>query len=130
MSKRAPPPNGRGYDAAVTRANRPAPPREGAEDQPSSGNDRIAELEELVRQLREALDARGRRLVTDQMAYADQLQAQNLVIARLQKDIRILEREIEGRKQAFQDLVNTRTFRYSARVRALYGSLRKWFRSR
>jgi hypothetical protein len=90
----------------------------------------LAELEELVRQLRAALEARGRRLVTDQIAYADQFQAQNLVIARLQEDIRILEAEIEGRKNAYRDLVSTRTFRYSARVRELYGSVRRWFGSR
>jgi len=92
--------------------------------------DRIAELEEQVRQLRAALEARGRRLVADQMAYADQIQAQNLVIARLQEDIRILEAEIQGRKQAYRDLVNTRTFRYTAKLRDLYGNARDWLRSR
>jgi hypothetical protein len=90
----------------------------------------VAELEELVRQLRAALDARGRRLVSDQVAFAEHVQAQDLVIARLQEDIRILEAEIQGRKRAYQDLVNTRTFRYSSRLRALYGSVRKWFGSR
>lgn len=88
----------------------------------------MAQLEELVRQLRSALEARGRRLVADQVAFAEHVQAQNLVIARLQEDIKILEAEIEGRKRAYQDMVNTRTFRYSARLRALYGSVRKWFR--
>ena len=110
----------------MTGANRPAPPREGAEENPSSENDRIAELEEQVRQLRAALEARGRRLAADQLAYADQFQAQNLVIARLQEDIKILEAEIEGRKQAYQDLVNTRTFRYTTRLRDLYGTARRW----
>jgi hypothetical protein len=112
----------------VTRANRPAAERESqsVENQPSSQNERIAELEELVRQLRAALEVRGRRLAADQLAYADQFQAQNLVIARLQEDIRILESEIEGRKQAYRDVVNTRTFRYTTRLRALYGSARKW----
>jgi hypothetical protein len=90
----------------------------------------VAELEELVRQLRTALEARGRRLVSDQLAFAEHVQAQDLVIARLQEDIKILEAEIEGRKRAYRDLVNTRTFRYSARLRALYGSVRKWFGSR
>jgi hypothetical protein len=90
----------------------------------------VAELEELVRQQRAALDARGRRLVSDQVAFAEHVQAQDLVIARLQEEIRILEAEIEGRKRAYQDLVNTRTFRYSSRLRGLYGSVRKWFGSR
>lgn len=113
----------------MTRANRAATAKENksTQEQASGVDARVAELEELVRQLRAALEARGRRVVTDQMAYADQLQAQNLVIARLQEDIRILEAEIEGRKRAYQDLVNTRTFRYSARVRELYGTIRKWF---
>jgi hypothetical protein len=91
---------------------------------------RIAQLEEVVRQLQAALDARGRRLVTDQLVYAEHVQAQNLVIARLQEDIKILEAEIEGRKQAYRDLVNTKTFRYSAKVRDLYGKVRSWFRKR
>lgn len=112
----------------MTRANRPAEAQEsqGVQDQPPSDADRMAELEELVRQLRAALEARGRRLAADQLAYADQFQAQNLVIARLQEDIRILEAEIEGRKQAYLDVVNTRTFRYTTRLRALYGTARKW----
>jgi hypothetical protein len=114
----------------VTRANRVvrAPGNEG--DHTSSGDARVAELEELVRQLRVALEARGRRLVTDQVAYAEHVEAQDLVIARLQEDIKILEAEIEGRKRAYEDLVNTRTFRYSARLRALYGSVRRWFGAR
>lgn len=113
---------------AVTRANRPAAAQEsqGVQDHPPSQDDRIVELEELVRQLREALEARGRRLAADQLAYADQFQAQTLVIARLQEDIRILEAEIEGRKQAYRDVVNTRTFRYTTRLRALYRTARKW----
>jgi ABC-type uncharacterized transport system permease subunit len=101
-----------------------------AEDQPSGAGDRMAELEELVRQLRTALEARGRRLVSDQLAYAEHAQAQDLVIARLQEDINILEAEIAGQKQAYRDLVNTRTFRYSAKLRDLYGRLRKWLRRR
>lgn len=90
----------------------------------------MAELEELVRQLRVALEARGRRLVSDQVAYAEHVEAQDLVIARLQEDIKILEAEIEGRKRAYEDLANTRTFRYSARLRALYGSVRRWLGAR
>jgi hypothetical protein len=114
----------------VSRTNRAAPAEgnEAVHAQPSSDDPRVTELEEEVRQLRAALEARGRRLVSDQMAYADQFQAQRLVIARLQEDIRILEAEIEGRKRAYQDLVNTRTFRYTERVRGLYGSVRKWLR--
>jgi hypothetical protein len=112
----------------VTRANRPAAAQEShaVQNHPSSDEDRIAELEELVQQLRAALEARGRRLAADQLAYADQFQAQTLVIARLQEDIRILEAEIEGQKQAYRDVVNTRTFRYTNRLRALYGTVRKW----
>jgi hypothetical protein len=98
-----------------------------AEGQPSGAGDRLAELEELVRQLRTALEARGRRLVSDQLAYAEHVQAQDLVITRLQEDIKILEAEIAGQKQAYHDLVNTKTFRYSAKLRDLYGRLRKWF---
>jgi hypothetical protein len=124
--------NERGYDAAVTRANRAvgAEMSEDAERRPATEADRIAELEELVRQLRTAVEARGRRLVTDQLAYAEHVQAQNLVIDRLQEDVKILEAEIEGRKQAYRDLVNTKTFRYSAKLRDLYGSIRRWFRGR
>lgn len=97
-----------------------------AEGQPSGADDRMAELEELVLQLRTALEERGRRLVSDQLAYAEHVQAQDLVIARLQEDIKILEAEIAGQKQAYQDLLNTRTFRYSAKLRDLYGGLRRW----
>lgn len=100
----------------------------GVDDSSTGEAERIAQLEELVRQLRAALEARGRRLVTDQLVYAEHVQAQNLVIARLQEDIKILEAEIEGRKQAYRDLVNTKTFRYSAKVRDLYGNVRGWFR--
>lgn len=114
----------------MTRANRAVRAPGGEGDPASSGDDRVAELEELVGQLRAALEARGRRLVTDQLAFAEHVQAQDLVIARLQEDIKLLEAEIEGRKRAYQDLLNTRTFRYSARLRALYGTIRKWFGSR
>jgi ABC-type uncharacterized transport system permease subunit len=100
------------------------------EGQLSRVGDRMAELEELVHQLRTALEERGRRLVSDQLAYAEHVQAQDLVIARLQEDIKILEAEIAGQKQAYQDLVNTRTFRYSAKLRDLYGGLRRWLRRR
>jgi hypothetical protein len=91
-----------------------------------SAEPRVAELEEELRQLRLALEARGRRLVSDQLAYAEHVQARDLVIARLLEDIKILEAEIEGRKQAYQDLINTRTFRYTARLRALYSAARRW----
>jgi hypothetical protein len=91
-----------------------------------SAEPRIAKLEEELQQLRSALEARGRRLVSDQLAYAEHVQARDLVIARLLEDIKILEAEIEGRKQAYQDLINTRTFRYTAKVRALYSAVRRW----
>lgn len=113
----------------MTRANRAASPevRKGAAEPPPDERARLAELEEEVRRLRAALEARGRRLVSDQVAYADLVQAQSLVIARLQEDILILEAEIEGRKQAYRDLTNTRTFRYTSRLREVYGSIRRWF---
>jgi hypothetical protein len=116
----------------VTRANRAsgAETRNDIQLPPADDSARIAQLEELVRQLQAALDARGRRLVTDQLAYAEQVQAQNLVIGRLQEDIKILEAEIDGRKQAYRDLVNTRTFRYSAKLREMYGTVRRWFGKR
>lgn len=112
----------------MTGANRAADAEtsKNAQLPPTGDSDRIAHLEGLVRQLQAALNARGRRLVTDQLAYAEHAQAQDLVIARLQEDIKILEAEIVGRKQAYQDLVNTRTFRYSAKLRDLYAGLRRW----
>ena len=115
----------------MSRAN-PIPHGEsqGPEGEPWRNDARVAELEEQVQQLRAALEARGRRLVSDQVAYADYVQGQNLVIARLQEDIGILEAEIEGRKQAYEDLVNTRTFRYTATLRAVYGTIRDWIRGR
>ncbi len=103
---------------------------EKGDDRAPSAESRVTELEEELRQLRVALEARGRRLVSDQLAYAEHVQAQDLVIARLQEDIRILEAEIEGRKRAYQDLINTRTFRYTATLRALYSAIRGWIARR
>jgi hypothetical protein len=114
----------------VSRASDTARSQEEKGHRAPSAESRVTELEEELRQLRAALEARGRRLVSDQLAYAEHVQAQDLVIARLQEDIKILEAEIEGRKRAYQDLINTRTFRYTAKVRALYSAVRRWIGGR
>lgn len=81
-------------------------------------------MEAEARDLRAALEERGRRLVSDAQAYADALRARELIIERLQEEIRIRDAEIEGRKQAYEDLVNTKTFRYSEKLRRAWGTLR------
>lgn len=86
--------------------------------------ERIAALEAEVRDLRAALEERGRRLVADGAAYADALRQRELVIERLQEEIRIRDAEIEGREQAYQDLINTKTFRYSEKLRRAWGAVR------
>lgn len=88
-----------------------------------SADDREA-LEAEARNLRAALEERGRRLITDAQVYADALRSRELVIERLQEEIRIRDAEIEGRVRAYQDLVNTKTFRYSEKLRRAWGTLR------
>lgn len=86
--------------------------------------ERIAALEAEVRDLRAAAEELGRRRVTDAQVYADALRARELIIERLQEEIRIRDAEIEGRKQAHEDLVSTKTFRYSEKLRRTWGAIR------
>jgi polysaccharide pyruvyl transferase WcaK-like protein len=96
------------------------------------------------RALRDAYEARGRRLVAERWRMADRLSAteEELAaaheeqdrlrgeIARREERIRELEREVAGKQGELDRLLATRTFRYTAAARRLYGRLRALFRPR
>lgn len=74
--------------------------------------------------LRRAYEARGRVLVAQRWALADRLADLDAEIARLKQEVGRLEQEVAGKARELQSLLNTKTFRYTASLRRLYGALR------
>ncbi len=92
-------------------------------------DDPAATLADRLRLLREAHRARGRLLARQRWEFADRLQdeteGRDREIGRLREEVRRLEDEVAGKQAELESLVNTRTFRYTAAVRALYARLRR-----
>jgi hypothetical protein len=81
-------------------------------------------LVEQLAALRRAYERRGRMLVAQRWTLADRLADLDAQIAALEEEIARLEREVAGRKGELDRLLNTKTFRYTAALRDLYGRLR------
>lgn len=97
---------------------------------------RLAEAQDYAAALERALEVRGRRLVQERLVFADhvqdlrdqhwaELQEER---ARLQAEIDALRKEVQGKHEWLVGLMSTRTFRYTAPLRAVYGRVRRWLR--
>jgi hypothetical protein len=88
----------------------------------------LVELKERFRLLLEAHDARGRLLARQRWEFADLLhdeaELRDRELERLGERIQQLEEQLEGRRRELEDLRNTRTLRYTAALRRLWGRLR------
>jgi lipopolysaccharide transport system ATP-binding protein len=82
-------------------------------------------LPEQLAVLRRAYERRGRMLVAQRWTLADRLADLEAEIAALKEEIARLEREVAGRAGELERLLDTKTFRYTAALRRLYGSLRR-----
>jgi hypothetical protein len=89
----------------------------------------IGELREELRVLREAHEARGRLVARQRWEFADRLRDEtadrDAEIERLRAEVERLEREVEGRQRELETLRATRTFRYTAALRGVWGRLRR-----
>ena len=89
----------------------------------------LVELKERYRLLLETHEARGRLLSRQRWEFADRLrdeaEERDREIEDLQARIEELERAVEGRQHELDDLRNTKTFRYSAAIRRLWGRIRR-----
>lgn len=113
--------------------------------QAGSSPERLEELEQHLRRLELAHEARSRRLSTERMVFASQLHKAEAEIARLRTELTRLAAEADGARQAaagaraqadeaaaaaaaahheLEALRATRTFRYTAELRSVYGKLR------
>jgi hypothetical protein len=88
----------------------------------------LAALKERYRLLLEAHEARGRLLSRQRWEFADRLkdevEERGRALERLQAEIDDLEERLAGRQRELDDLRNTKTLRYTAAVRRLWGRLR------
>jgi hypothetical protein len=88
----------------------------------------LVELKERYRLLAEAHEARGRLLARQRWEFADLLHDETELrdgeLERLGERIAQLEEQLEGRRRELDDLRNTKTLRYTAAVRRLWGRLR------
>ena len=89
----------------------------------------LVELKERYRLLAEAHDARGRLMARQRWEFADrlrdELEERDREIEELQAEVERLEQAVQGRQRELDDLRNTKTFRYSAAVRRLWGRVRR-----
>jgi len=107
---------------------------------------RLSETEEVLGHLQVAHEARSRRLATERMVFANHLHKAEAEIARLKDEVARLREELaraDGRaaqaeaatraeadarlavEEELAGLRATRTFRYTAELRSVYGRLRK-----
>ena len=105
---------------------------------PGTSNERLADLAEHLHRLEVAFEARSRRMATERMVFAEHLRKAEAEIARLRAESLALRTELdaaqkaaegagkaaeEGRRE-LEALRATRTFRYTAELRNVYGKLR------
>lgn len=97
------------------------------------------DLERAHAALREAYRARGLMLARQRWTFADRVRDAEArerateerlqeEIGRLEAEIGRLEAEVAGKDRELQTLLNTRTFRYTAGLRRMWGALRGLFR--
>ena len=106
----------------------------------------LADLDEVLGHLQVAHDARSRRLATERMVFANHIHKAEAEIGRLKEEVARLREELaraDGRAEeaeagtraeaaarlAVQEELSalraTRTFRYTAELRSVYGRLRQ-----
>jgi hypothetical protein len=89
----------------------------------------LVELKERYRMLAEAHDARGRLLSRQRWEFADrlrdELEERDREIEQLQAEVDRLQSALEGRQRELDDLRNTKTLRYTAAIRRLWGRVRR-----
>ncbi|MGH2663219.1 MAG: hypothetical protein ACRDH8_10530 [Actinomycetota bacterium] len=99
------------------------------EDAPPTGLEEGASLHERLRRLEAAHEARGRQLARERWAFADRLreetESRDREIEGLRHEVARLEREVEGKQRELDTLLHTRTLRYTAWLRGLWGGLRR-----
>jgi predicted RNase H-like nuclease (RuvC/YqgF family) len=104
-------------------------PEDRERDAPPSRPDEGATLSERLRRLEAAHEARGRQLARERWAFADRLreetEARDREIEELRQEVGRLEQATEGKQRELDTLLNTRTFRYTAWLRGLWGGLRR-----
>lgn len=108
----------------------PSTPAEGPSTEPAANGD-PDELRRLLDRLRTAYDKRGERMAAERVRFADLLaeaerRERDLQerVSGLEGDRARLEAEVAGKDGELQRLLNTRTFRWTAGVRRLWGWLR------
>lgn len=84
-----------------------------------------ASTAEQLELLRQAYERRGRLLVAQRWTMADRFADLDAEIASLKAEIARLEREVAGKTGELERLLNTKTLRYTAMLRRLYGGLRR-----
>lgn len=110
---------------------------------------RIEELEQHLDALRRAHEVRGRRLLAERIAFADHVQSLRLEVTNLRQQVRRLRAELDRMQEEAAEvlrsardeagarlkaeaelraILNTRTFRYTAAARGVYGRIRRWAR--
>lgn len=96
----------------------------------------IPDLERHVAALRYAFEARGRRLAVQRWLLADRLgeaeerareerERLEAIVADLERHNQALEREVAGKQGELDRLLATRTFRYTASLRRVWGRIRR-----
>lgn len=86
---------------------------------------RVAELQERLERLRTAYEARGRRLADERVAMADRVDELEREIEALQTELSDERRERDAATGEVDRLRNTKTFRATRGLRALYRRLRR-----
>jgi polysaccharide pyruvyl transferase WcaK-like protein len=96
----------------------------------------VEDLERQLAALARAFEARGRRLAVQRWRMADRLadaderarderERLEAIVGDLERRNEGLEREVEGKQGELERLLATRTFRYTAALRGLWGRLRR-----
>ena len=108
----------------------PSTPAEDPSAQPAGGADH-EELRAELDRLRAAHQKRGERLAAERVRFADLLAESERRerdlherVAQLEEERARLETELAGKEAELQRLLNTRTFRWTAGPRRMWGRLR------
>jgi predicted RNase H-like nuclease (RuvC/YqgF family) len=96
---------------------------------PGTGFEEGASLNERLRGLEAAHEARGHQLARERWAFADRLrqetESRDREIEELHQEVGRLESEVEGKQRELESLLHTRTFRYTAWLRGLWSGGRR-----
>lgn len=108
----------------------PSTPAEGRSAEPATNAD-PDQLRARLERLRAAYEKRGERMAAERVRFADLLSESELrgsdlerQVARLEEERDGLRAEVVGKDGELRRLMNTRTFRWTAGIRRLWGRLR------